>query len=50
MIKIMGLKFVKKASQWCLTTFGSDGKQKQEWFDTEEQALKRIEEHEKSSG
>ena len=35
------IKFVKKANQWCRTTF-VDGKQKQEWFGTEEEARKFI--------
>ena len=32
-------KYVKKANQWCVTYF-IKGKQKQEWFSTEEGANK----------
>jgi len=35
----MKIKFVKKANQWCKTTF-INGQQKQEWFHTEEEARK----------
>ena len=35
------IKYVKKASRWCLTTF-IKGQQKQEWFATEKEAQQEL--------
>lgn len=34
------VKYVLKAAMWCVTYWDADGKQQQEWFDTEQQATK----------
>ena len=33
--KTSKIKFVKKASMWCKTSWNEKGEQKQEWFDKE---------------